>query len=163
MRRTIPGLAAVAAALIATTAWGQAVIPPTVASALQPHVRGERLQPVTSVRGLPLGVREELQRLFGSSATALADPGAPFQATDVVTDPSLPARRLILAGCSQDHCLVYYERGGIAQAWRALLLHWTPERTRVETGGAAPPGLRTIDELRNAVLSGALKAPGRYW
>ena len=68
-----------------------------------------------------------------------------------------------LAGCSQDHCLVYYERGGFAHLWYAVLFHWTPDRTRVEAGGTAPAGLRTVDELRNAVLTGALKGPGRYW
>ncbi len=157
------GVGVVVGCLLAATALAQAPVLPTVAPALRAHVRDERFQVVSSVRGLPLGVREDLQRLFGSSAMALAEPGAPFQATDVITDPSLPTRRLSLAGCSQDHCLVYYERGGIAHTWYAVLFRWTPARTRVEAGGAAPPGLRTVDQLRSAVLSGALSAPGRYW
>jgi len=130
---------------------------------VQAHVRAERFQVVTSVRGLPLGVREELQRMFGNSAMAIADPGAPFQATDNISDPTLPIRRMGVAGCSQDHCLVYYERGGIAHVWHAALFHWTPDGTRLEAGGIAPPGLRTLDELRHAVLSGALQGAGRYW
>jgi hypothetical protein len=138
-------------------------VSPTLPAAIRAHVRDERFQAVTAVRGLPLGVREELQRMFGSSAAAIADPGAPFQVTDVITDPSLPIRRMSVAGCSQDHCLVYYERGGIAHVWHAVLFHWTPEATRVEAGGIAPAGLRTVDDLRTAVLSGALKGAGRYW
>lgn len=138
-------------------------VSPAVPAPIRAHVRDERFQAVTSVRGLPLGVREELQRMFGSSAMAIADPGAPFQATDDISDPSLPIRRMSVAGCSQDHCLVYYERGGIAHVWHAVLFHWTPEATRVVAGGTAPAGLRTVDELRNAVLSGALKGAGRYW
>ena len=141
----------------------QPAVSATVPAATQAHVRNERFQVVSAVRGLPLGVREELQRMFGSSAMAIADPGAPFQVTDVITDPSLPIRRMSVAGCSQDHCLVYYERGGIAHVWHAVLFHWTPNATRVVAGGMAPAGLRTVDELRNAVLSGALKRPGRYW
>ncbi len=141
----------------------QPAVAPRVAASLQAHVRDERFQAVTAVRGLPLGVREELQRMFGSSAMAIADPGAPFQVTDVIADPSLPIRRMSVAGCSQDHCLVYYERGGIAHVWHVVLFHWTPEATRVEAGGIAPAGLRTVDDLRAAVLSGALKSPGRYW
>jgi hypothetical protein len=148
---------------LAATALAQEQVSSTVAAPLRAHVRDERFQVVTSVRGLPLGVREELQRMFGSSAMAMAEPGAPFQATDVITDPTLPARRMNLAGCSQDHCLVYYERGGIAHAWYAVLFRWTPDRTRVDAGGTAPAGLRTVDELRNTVLSGGLKGPGRYW
>lgn len=149
--------------VLAATASAQVPISSTVAASLRAHVRDERFQVVTSVRGLPLGVREELQRMFGSSAMAIAEPGAPFRVTDVITDASLPLRRMNVAGCSQDHCLVYYERGGIAHTWHAVLLHWTPERTRVQAGGTAPAGLRNVDELRNAVLSNALKGPGRYW
>lgn len=141
----------------------QPAVPVTVSAATRAHVLGERFQAVTAVRGLPLGVREELQRMFGSSAMAMADPGAPFQVTDVITDPSLPIRRMSVAGCSQDHCLVYYERGGIAHMWHAVLFHWTPEATRVVAGGIAPAGLGTVDELRTAVLSGALRGAGRYW
>ena len=141
----------------------QPSVPVTVPAAMRAHVLGERFQAVTAVRGLPLGVREELQRMFGSSAMAIADPGTPFQATDVITDPSLPIRRMSVAGCSQDHCLVYYERGGIAHVWHAVLFHWTPEATRIVAGGLAPGGLRTVDDLRQAVLSGALKGAGRYW
>lgn len=138
-------------------------VSPTVAAPQRAHVRDERFQVVTSVRGLPLGVREELQRMFGTTAMAIAEPGERFQTTDVITDPTLPIRRLNVAGCSQDHCLVYYERGGIAHTWHAVLFHWTPEGTRVEAGGTAPAGLRTVEALRDAVLSGALKGPGRYW
>lgn len=157
------GAGVVVGCVLAATAWAQAPVLPTVPPPLQAHVRGERFQVVSAVRGLPLGVREELQRMFGSSAMAIAEPGAPFQATDVVTDATLPIRRMNVAGCSQDHCLVYYERGGIAHTWHAVLFRWTPVRTRVEAGGTAPAGLRTVDELRNTVLNGALKGPGRYW
>jgi hypothetical protein len=141
----------------------QAPLPVLLSDTVRAHLRHERFQVVSSVRGLPLGVREELQRMFGSSALAIAEPGAPFQVTDVITDPTLPLRRMHLAGCSQDHCLVYYERGGIAHTWYAVLFRWTPDHTRVDAGGAAPAGLRTVDELRNVVMSGALKGPGRYW
>ena len=47
--------------------------------------------------------------------------------------------------------------------WHAVLFHWTPEATRVVAGGIAPAGLGTVNELRTAVLSGALRGAGRYW
>lgn len=161
-RQTRPLLASVLV-LVAAAASAQPPVSPTLPAPMRAHVRDERFQIVTAVRGLPLGVREELQRMFGSTAMAIADPGERFQATDVITEPGLPIRRLSVAGCSQDHCLVYYERGGIAHTWHAVLFHWTPDGTRVEAGGSAPPGIRTLDDLRSAVLSGALKGPGRYW
>jgi hypothetical protein len=62
-----------------------------------------------------------------------------------------------------DHCLVYYERGGIAHTWHVALFHWTPGETRFEWGGTAPRGLATVDDVRNAVLSGAVKGPATVW
>ena len=138
---------------------------PTVAlsEALRAHLKNERLGIVTSIRGLPLGVRDGLQTLFGGQALDIAEPGAEFQVTDVVGDPNLPTRRLVAAGCSTDHCLVYYERGGVAPTWQVALFHWTPAATRFEWGGTAPGGLATIDDVRNAVLSGAIKSPNSRW
>ena len=136
---------------------------PALSGPLRAHVKDERFDIVTSMRGLPLGVREKLQALFGSDGLAIAEPGAAFQAGDVIVDPKLPIRRLVAAGCSTDHCLVYYERGGIAHTWQAALFHWTPAATRLEWSGLAARGLASIDEVRNAVLSGAIKGPIRFW
>ena len=141
----------------------QASPPAVLSAALRDHVKTERLEIVTSVRGLPLGVREALQGLFGSASLDIAEPGAEFQATDVVTHPDIPIRRLVAAGCTNDYCLVYYERGGIVHTWQVALFHWTPGATRLEWGGIAPGGLATIDSVRKAVLSGEIKGPPRSW
>ena len=135
----------------------------TLSEAQRAHLKNERLEMVTSLRGLPLGVRDGLRTLFGSQALDIAEPGADFQATDVEGTPKRPIRRLVAAGCSTDHCLVYYERGGIAHTWQVALFHWTPAATRFEWGGTAPGGLATIDNVRNAVLSGVIKSPNRVW
>jgi len=128
-----------------------------LSGALRAHVKNERLGTVTSIRGLPLGVRDGLQSLFGSQSLDIAEPGAEFQVTDVVGNPKLPIRRLVAAGCSPDHhCLVYYERGGRDHRWMVALFHWTPAATRFEWGGSAPGGLRTIESVRDAALSGAI-------
>ena len=153
------GVSAWSAGIAGSQAGASASLP----AALRAHLKDERLQIVTSVRGLPLGVREELQTLFGSNTLDIAEPGARFQVTDVVVDPNLPRRRLVSAGCSQDHCLVYYERGGIAHTWHVALFHWTPGETRLDGGGIAPSGLASVEEVRNAILSGAIKGPNRSW
>jgi hypothetical protein len=133
-------------------------------AALRAHLTVERFGIVTSIRGLPLGVRDELQRLFGTSTLDIAEPGAAFQATDDIVTPNLPGRRLVAAGCAKDHhCLVYYERGGFAHTWQVALFQWTPAATRFEWGGTAPRGLATIDDVRKAILSGAVKGPNRIW
>ena len=67
------------------------------------------------------------------------------------------------AGCSIDHCLGYYERGGIARTWLAALFHLTPATTQFEWGGIAPRGLVSIDDVRNAILSGTITGPTTAW
>src|ERR1700722_9925728 len=47
----------------------------------------------------------------------LADPGQPFQVTDVIVDKRLPGRRLIAAYASADAWIVHYEAGGVAHTY----------------------------------------------
>src|SRR5262245_60568491 len=135
----------------------------TLSTSLRDHVKNERFDVVTSIRGLPLGVRDGLQTLFGSQTLDIAEPGAAFQGSGATVDPKLPKRRLVAAGCSMDHCLVYYERGGSARTWLVALFHWTPSATRFEWGGRAQGGLAAIADVRKAVLSGAVKGPVTSW
>lgn len=141
----------------------QATDAAVLSGALRAHLQDERFGIVTSIRGLPPGVRDGLQTLFGSRELDIAEPGAEFQVTDVVVNPKLPTRRLVAAGCSTDHCLVYYQRGGIDHTWHVALFHWTPAATRFEWGGTAPEGLATIDDVRSAILSRGSTGRARFW
>ena len=156
-------LCAIGVSFCAAVVAGQMVAPAALSGALLGHVKNERFAIVTSIRGLPLGVRDGLQTLFGSQTLDIAEPGAEFQVTDVIVNRALPIRRLVAAGCSIAYCLVYYERGGIAHTWHVALFHWTPAATRFEWGGTAPGGLVTIDDVRNAILSGVIKGPSKFW
>lgn len=146
----------------AEVACAQAAPAAALSEALRTHLKSERFEVVTSIRGLPLGVRDELQKMFGTRSLDIAEPGAEFQVTDVISKPGLPFRRLVSAGCSSDHCLVYYERGGFTHTWFVALFRWTPEATRLELGGTAPNNFATVDEIRAGVLSGVIKA-ARNW
>ncbi len=154
---------AIGVSLLSAVVTGSQAPGAALSEVLRAHLKNERLEMVTSIRGLPLGVRDGLQALWDSQALDIAEPGAEFQATDVAGKPKLPIRRLVVAGCSTDHCLVYYERGGSAHTWLVALFHWTPAETRFESGGAAPGGLASLDDVRKAVLSGAIKSPNRLW
>ena len=156
-------LCALAVSLWSAVVVGSQVAPGALSGALRDYVRDGRFGLVTSIRGLPLGVRHELQTMFGSQTLDIAEPGAQFQATNVTANPKLPIRRLVAAGCTIEYCIVYYERGGFAHTWHVTLFHWTPEATRLEWGGAAPGGLKTIDDVRKAILSGAIKGPSKSW
>jgi len=143
---------------------GQSADPsPATPDAVRAHLRSEHFSPLTTVAALPAGLRQALSQLFNAPTLDMADPGAPFQATDVMITPRLPARRLVAAGCSADHCLVYYERGGFAHTWHVALFHWTPAATRFEWGADGPGGLATIGEVQKAVLAGELKGSIGPW
>ena len=131
--------------------------------ALRSELQKNTFQPVTSVRGLPLGVRERMTTMFGGTLD-IAEPGAAFQSSDVVVSPRLPIRRMISAACSNDfYCLVYYERGGIAQTRYVLLFHWSPDDTKFEWGSTASGAYKTIDDVRKALLAGAIKGQVGPW
>lgn len=163
MYRTLLFVALGAGSGSAVLAARQATPPTALSPALRAHVQDERFQIVTSIRGLPLGVRSALQTLFGSPGLDIAEPGEAFQATGATVQTTLPLRRLVVAGCSYEHCLVYYELGGVAHTWRVALFHWTPNATRFEGGGAAPAGLTTVDDVRRVILSSTLTVPAGRW
>ena len=148
--------------LLGALAGHQGPSPTALSGTQRAHLKDERFGIVTSIRGLPLGVRESLQTLF-KSPLDIAEPEAEFQATDLIVTPRLPSRRLVAAGCSADHCLVYYERGGFAHTWHVALFHWTPAATRFEWGADGPGGLATIGEVQKAVLAGELKGSIGPW
>jgi hypothetical protein len=146
----------------AAVAGRQAVPSGALSAELRAHVRDGRFGIVTSIRGLPLGVRAALQTLFGSQALDIAEPGAKFQSGERSVS-TLPTRRLVSAACSYDYCLIYYERGGMRPTWHVALFRWTPEVTKFEWGGEAPARLMTIDDVRTAILSGAIKGSAGPW
>jgi len=141
----------------AVAAMSQSPASEVLSETLRAHLRDAPLGLVTSIRGLPLGVRDQLQTMFGGTLD-IAEPGAEFRRDGRDSNPKLPTRRMVSAGCSRDfYCLIYYERGGTEHTWRAVLFHWTPAATRFEWGGTAPGGFATIDAVRKAILSGVIK------
>jgi len=137
--------------------------PAVLPGELRAHVQNARFDVVSSIRGLPLGVRGELQALFGSPTLDIAEPDTALRAAGQTPDARAPIRRFVAAGCSYEDCLVYYERVGSPSTWRVALFHWTPAASRFEWGGSAPGGLKTIDDVRRAVLSGAIASAAGPW
>jgi hypothetical protein len=59
--------------------------------------------------------------LCAGESGKLADPGQKWQATDVITDQTLPGKRLIWAVTNDDYYVVHYERGGIAHSFHVMV------------------------------------------
>lgn len=75
------------------------------------------VQEATSFLQMPPEVRKLL--------APMADPGQPFNKTDVV-DRNLPSRRLIRAGHRGADWFVWYEQGGVAYSWQAVVVRIAP-------------------------------------
>jgi hypothetical protein len=71
------------------------------------------LMPLRSVGSLPKSVRSRIPKM--------SNRGGSFAATDVVSVPGTPARRLVFGGISDRYCLVHYEYGGIAHGYMTVL------------------------------------------
>jgi hypothetical protein len=57
----------------------------------------------------------------GGGDGKLAEPGQNWNATDVITDPTLPGKRLIWAAIGGEYYVVHYERGGIDHSFHILV------------------------------------------
>jgi hypothetical protein len=76
-----------------------------------------REQDFTIIKKIDLIPKEALQALIKSQGLdefRMADPGKPFQATDAVSDESLPWRQFQFAALSKDYLLIRYSKGGYA-------------------------------------------------
>ena len=135
MEEFLAGLAGVSVAMMIATPAG--AMPDTNCRLITP------VSDVSSVAQLPAA----LVKLIGP----IADIGAPFNSTDSVGDPSLPFRRLIRAGHRDNNWFVWYEHGGIAYFWQAVVAH-------VGDDGSVRPiaDAGTIGDTLCAITDGAL-------
>jgi len=138
-------------------------VPYTLPAAVRAHLKSETLTPVEHVRDLAPSAREALRSLFEADSLEMADPGAEFQSTDAIVTPSLPVRRLIAAGCSRDHCLIHYERGGISHSYQIVLLALSKEGARPQWGGSTSGAIAGLAELKAQVVEGRVRGRVSYW
>jgi|SRR6516165_9142173 len=76
-----------------------------------------RFHEVHSTSDLPAAV----VALCTNGVGKLAEAGAKWNATDSITDPTLPGKRLIWAAIGGEYYVVHFERGGIAHTFHILV------------------------------------------
>ena len=116
-----------------------------------------RFHEVHSTGDLPAAILA----LFGGDNGSIAEPGQKWNATDAITDPTLPAKRLIWAAVGGDYYVVHYERGGIAHTFHILVtkLAKNDAKPKVVCRGIAGPlkdYAAFLDALRNEKLDDRL-------
>lgn len=91
----------------------------------------------------------------------LAEPGQKWNATDAITDPTLPGKRLIWAAVDGEYYVVHYERGGIAHTFHVLVATLTKNNTKPKViwrgvGGPLKDYAAFLIALRNGKLDDRL-------
>src|SRR5881394_4176180 len=97
----------------------------------------------------------------------LAEPGQNWNATDAVTDPTLPWKRLIWAAVGSDYYIVHYERGGIAHSFHILVAKVIKGEANAKivwqaVGGPFKDYAAFVDEFRNGKLDDCL-GNTKFW
>lgn len=82
--------------------------------------RGAEFREVRSMGQLPTAVQRRLH-IGRDVGTGIADPGQPFNPSDLIADPRLPSSRLAVAGRAGESWVVAIERGGLAYRVEVLL------------------------------------------
>jgi hypothetical protein len=103
---------------------------------------------ITEVNELPASVSRAL------GAKPMANPGATFEAGDVIVDASIPRRRLILAGLSTDTCFVHYEQGGYVRSYVLEVFGFRDDNAHKLWSGYCAKPAKSLDGIRSQVASG---------
>jgi hypothetical protein len=91
----------------------------------------------------------------------IAEPGQKWNATCVITDPTVPGKRLIWAAVGGEYYVVYYERGGIAHTFHILVARLMkndakPKVVWTGVGGPLKDYAAFLDALRSEKLDDRL-------
>jgi hypothetical protein len=119
--------AAVALLLLCAPALASAKVTQLPADARAILHRPDQFQEVRAKAKLPASILE----LLGGDAQ-IADPGQPWQVTDVVESPPRPWQRLDWAAVAGDLYLVHYEHGGIGHSFELVLARWKKGDARAQ-------------------------------
>ena len=117
-----------------------------------------RFHEVHSTSDLPSAI---LALCDGGSNGKLANPGEKWNATDAITDPTLPGKRLIWASIGGDYYVAHYERGGIAHTFHVLVATLTKNNPKPKliwrgVGGPLKDYAAFLIALRNGKLDDRL-------
>jgi hypothetical protein len=120
-----------------------------------------RFHEVRTTTNLPSAI---LALCDGGGDGRLAEPGEKWNATCVITDPTLPGKRLIWAAIGGEYYVVHYERGGIAHSFHILVAKLTksdakPTLVWRAVGGPFKDYAAFLDVLQSGKLDDRLHYP----
>jgi hypothetical protein len=151
--------ATVPSAPAATTAKSAGDLPArfhrTLSQAQKQHILDGQFTVLTSTDAMPPHLKEAFEMITGLRQFEMANLGQKYQATDVITEPGLPFRRLLFAGVSDDKWFIQYERGGYGHSYAVVVFSVEPRGTvRFFWGGTGFQGAKDLDDLRRTIAAG---------
>lgn len=125
-------------------------------------LRSERFTEIDGVDAVPVTCQLAFAEAIREPTFSLANPGAPYQSTDVMSaGVRLPWRRLVFGGMSNDRCVIYYEIGGFAHRYAALIFDITPPAPAKCIWGGTDGGIySSLSELITQISQGSFKRGG---
>jgi hypothetical protein len=119
------------------------------------NIHAEAMAKVDSVRELPDTVQHALRSAFGQSWLPVADRQVP---AGTIWSPWSRSRRLLVAGCGPDHCLVHYEQSRfVSLTFQVVVFGLNPDNAQVEWSGNVRQPLNGLAELRHVVRQRAVE------
>jgi hypothetical protein len=121
-------------------------------------LNASRFHEVHATTNLPPAI---LALCDGGGDGKLAEPGHKWNATDVITDPTLPGKRLIWATVGGEYYVVHYERGGIDHSFHILVAKLSKDDAKPKVvwravGGKLKDYAAFVDALRSGKLDDRL-------
>jgi len=118
------------------------------------HFLDDDFKIVTDVNGLPGPVQQTFVEEEGGLRPFMANPKEKFLAGDVIWDASLPRRRLIFAGVTDDKCFVHFEQGGRGLSYFVQFFGTTSKgKMKFLWQGYCPAPALNVQDLRRCLVT----------
>ena len=133
------------------------------ASGEREKLLSEHFTEVRDAAAFPASCKSGFAALTRTHGFELANPGQPYQATDVMgRGPQLPWRRLLIGGVSSDRCIVFYEIGGFAPFRAVVVLDISAKTPTLVWGGAGGKNPADLRALISQIAEGDFSPSAAY-
>jgi len=125
---------------------------PKLSAEIRHQFTSEEFTCLATIQSFPEELRSALFTFLKTSR--FASPGEKFNATDVIVNDSLPGRRLIIAGISDEFAFVCYEHGGHGKHDHIILFRRTDKQKFIPVANISPnrllrPNVQLIKSIIN--------------
>jgi hypothetical protein len=132
------------------------------ASEAQRQLMERHLRVVATTKEIPHPVLVLLTALTKTNGVVLAEPGAKYQETDLISESGLPSRRLIFAAFGKGVYVLNYERGGRGHSQHVAVFELVPGRVSLVWRAVLDKRANNLTELRALVRKGEYSDESSY-